>query len=135
MVRTTSGAPDGAAGARPSRPPAPGRTRTYAPATALEITRRPGELVATGWPVLVALPRKDVVGDVPDLSPDDRREGTLAATVRAVRTVAAVAGAALGPDPAGPGAGPGASAEIDRVEDPYGGLYVVSRWWIGEVGA
>ena len=46
----------------------------------LEITRRASELVATGWPVLFALSRKDFVGEVLDLPPDDRLEGTLAAT-------------------------------------------------------
>ncbi len=46
----------------------------------LEATRRLGELVDTGWPVLVALSRKDFVGEVLDLPPDDRLEGTLAAT-------------------------------------------------------
>ncbi len=46
----------------------------------LEITRRLGELVATGWPVLVSLSRKDFVGETLDLPPDERLEGTLAAT-------------------------------------------------------
>jgi len=46
----------------------------------LELTRRLDELVATGWPVLVALSRKDFVGETLDLSPGDRLEGTLAAT-------------------------------------------------------
>lgn len=46
----------------------------------LEVTRRAEELVATGWPVLFALSRKDFVGEVLDLPPDDRLEGTLAAT-------------------------------------------------------
>jgi dihydropteroate synthase len=46
----------------------------------VEVTRRLGELVATGWPVLVSLSRKDFVGEVLDLPPDDRLEGTLAAT-------------------------------------------------------
>jgi dihydropteroate synthase len=77
----------------------------------LAVTRRLDELVATGWPVLVALSRKDFVGEVLDLPPDDRLEGTLAATavsallgarvfrahdvaatVRVVRMVAAIAG-------------------------------------------
>lgn len=39
-----------------------------------------GRLVDTGWPVLVALSRKDFIGEVLDLPPDDRLEGTLAAT-------------------------------------------------------
>jgi dihydropteroate synthase len=46
----------------------------------LLLTRRTGVLVATGWPVLVAMSRKDFVGEVLDLPPDDRLEGTLAAT-------------------------------------------------------
>jgi dihydropteroate synthase len=46
----------------------------------LEITRRLGELVATGWPVLVALSNKDFVGETLDLPVTDRLEGTLAAT-------------------------------------------------------
>jgi len=46
----------------------------------LELTRRLDELVATGWPVLVALSRKDFVGETLDLPPDERLEGTLAAT-------------------------------------------------------
>jgi dihydropteroate synthase len=47
----------------------------------LDLTRRLGELVATGWPVLVALSRKDFVGETLDLPVDDRLAGTLAATV------------------------------------------------------
>ena len=46
----------------------------------LEVTRRLDELVSTGWPVLVSLSRKDFVGETLDLPPDDRLEGTLAAT-------------------------------------------------------
>jgi dihydropteroate synthase len=46
----------------------------------LEITRRLGEMVATGWPVLVALSNKDFVGETLDLPVDQRLEGTLAAT-------------------------------------------------------
>jgi dihydropteroate synthase len=46
----------------------------------LALTRRTDALVATGWPVLVAMSRKDFVGEVLDLPPDDRLEGTLAAT-------------------------------------------------------
>jgi dihydropteroate synthase len=45
------------------------------------VTRRLGELVDTGWPVLVSVSRKDFVGETLDLPPDDRLEGTLAATV------------------------------------------------------
>jgi dihydropteroate synthase len=46
----------------------------------LALTRDTGLLVATGWPVLMAMSRKDFVGEVLDLPPDDRLEGTLAAT-------------------------------------------------------
>ncbi len=46
----------------------------------LELTYRLDELVATGWPVLVALSRKDFVGETLDLPAADRLEGTLAAT-------------------------------------------------------
>ena len=46
----------------------------------LQATRRLPEMVATGWPVLVSLSRKDFIGEVLDLAPDDRLEGTLAAT-------------------------------------------------------
>ena len=46
----------------------------------LEVTRRLGELVDTGWPVLVSLSRKDFVGETLDLPPDERLNGTLAAT-------------------------------------------------------
>jgi dihydropteroate synthase len=46
----------------------------------LELTRRLDELVATGWPVLVALSNKDFIGETLDLPVDQRLEGTLAAT-------------------------------------------------------
>lgn len=46
----------------------------------LELTRRLDEVVATDWPVLVALSRKDFVGETLDLPPEERLEGTLAAT-------------------------------------------------------
>jgi dihydropteroate synthase len=46
----------------------------------LEATRRLDELVATGWPVLVALSNKDFVGETLDLPVDQRLTGTLAAT-------------------------------------------------------
>ena len=46
----------------------------------LEVTRRLDELVATGWPVLVSLSRKDFVGETLDLPVHDRLVGTLAAT-------------------------------------------------------
>ena len=46
----------------------------------LEITRRLAELVATDWPVLVALSNKDFIGETLDLPVTDRLAGTLAAT-------------------------------------------------------
>ena len=56
----------------------------------LELVRRSSELVSSGWPVLMALSRKDFVGETLDLPPDDRLEGTLAATA-----LAAAAGCAV----------------------------------------
>ena len=46
----------------------------------LEITRRLGEMVATGWPVLVSLSNKDFVGETLGLPVGERLTGTLAAT-------------------------------------------------------
>ncbi len=46
----------------------------------LTLTRRLDELVATGWPVLVSLSRKDFVGEALDLPVGERLYGTLAAT-------------------------------------------------------
>jgi len=54
------------------------------------LIRRSGELVATGWPVLMALSRKDFVGETLGLPPSERLEGTLAATA-----LAAAAGCAV----------------------------------------
>jgi dihydropteroate synthase len=54
----------------------------------LEITRRLGEMTATGWPVLVSLSHKDFVGETLDLPLGERMSGTLAATA-----VCALAGA------------------------------------------
>ncbi|HEX5496520.1 MAG TPA: dihydropteroate synthase [Mycobacteriales bacterium] len=45
----------------------------------LEVTRRLPELVATGWPVMVAVSNKDFIGETLDLPTDQRLEGTLAA--------------------------------------------------------
>ena len=56
----------------------------------LEITRRLGEMVATGWPVLVSLSNKDFVGETLDLPTQQRLTGTLAATA-----VCALAGARI----------------------------------------
>lgn len=46
----------------------------------LHLVRRTAALVRLGHPVLVALSRKDFVGESLDLPPQDRLEGTLAAT-------------------------------------------------------
>ncbi|MGS0684192.1 dihydropteroate synthase [Nakamurella sp. GG22] len=56
----------------------------------LELVNRTDELVATGWPVLMALSNKDFVGETLDLPVDQRLEGTLAATA-----IAAWQGAAI----------------------------------------
>ncbi|HVL86127.1 MAG TPA: dihydropteroate synthase [Pseudonocardia sp.] len=54
----------------------------------LELLRRCDELVATGWPVLMALSNKDFVGETLGVGLTERLEGTLAATA-----LAAAAGA------------------------------------------
>jgi dihydropteroate synthase len=46
----------------------------------LEVSRRLDELVATGWPVLVALSNKKFIGETLDLATGERLTGTLAAT-------------------------------------------------------
>ncbi len=56
----------------------------------LEVTRRLGEMVATGYPVLVSLSNKDFVGESLDLPVGERLTGTLAATA-----VCALAGARI----------------------------------------
>jgi dihydropteroate synthase len=56
----------------------------------LELTRRLGEMVDTGWPVLVSLSNKDFVGETLDLPVGERLVGTLAATA-----VCALAGARI----------------------------------------
>src|SRR6478735_7462519 len=56
----------------------------------LEVTRRLGEMVATGYPVLVSLSNKDFVGETLDLPVGSRLVGTLAATA-----VCALAGARI----------------------------------------
>lgn len=56
----------------------------------LELTRRLGEMVETGWPVLVSLSNKDFVGESLDLPVGSRLTGTLAATA-----VCALAGARI----------------------------------------
>ncbi|WP_235833685.1 dihydropteroate synthase [Aeromicrobium chenweiae] len=56
----------------------------------LELLRRVDEIVATGWPVLMALSNKDFIGETLGRPVDQRHEGTLAATA-----IAAAAGAAV----------------------------------------
>ncbi|MFE2756014.1 dihydropteroate synthase [Actinosynnema sp. NPDC059335] len=56
----------------------------------LELLRRLDELVATGWPVLMALSNKDFVGETLGADVDDRVDGTLAATSVAAWTGAKV---------------------------------------------
>lgn len=46
----------------------------------LEISRRLGEMTATGWPVLMAASRKDFVGEALGAAVEDRLAGTLAVT-------------------------------------------------------
>jgi dihydropteroate synthase len=46
----------------------------------LEITRRLGEMVAAGWPVLVSLSHKDFIGETLNVGPQQRLTGTLATT-------------------------------------------------------
>ena len=46
----------------------------------LAVSRRLDELVATGWPVLVALSNKKFIGETLDLETGDRLVGTIAAT-------------------------------------------------------
>ncbi|WP_293955030.1 dihydropteroate synthase [uncultured Corynebacterium sp.] len=46
----------------------------------LELLRRIDEIVATGWPVLMALSNKDFIGETVDKPVDQRVPGTLAAT-------------------------------------------------------
>jgi dihydropteroate synthase len=56
----------------------------------LELLRRLDELVATGWPVLMALSNKDFIGETLDVELIDRVDGTLAATSVAAWTGARV---------------------------------------------
>ncbi|MFI2708425.1 dihydropteroate synthase, partial [Nocardioides sp. CER28] len=56
----------------------------------LEVTRRVGEMVETGWPVLVSLSNKDFVGETLGRPAGERLSGTLAATA-----VCALAGARI----------------------------------------
>lgn len=49
-------------------------------AQSLALTGQLAQLVATGWPVLVALSRKDFIGETLCLPPSERLEGSLAVT-------------------------------------------------------
>lgn len=49
-------------------------------AHSLQLLRHTADLTALGYPILQALSRKDFVGESLDLPPDERLEGTLAAT-------------------------------------------------------
>jgi dihydropteroate synthase len=46
----------------------------------LEVTRRLGEMIDSGWPVLVSLSNKDFVGETLDVALDQRLVGTLSVT-------------------------------------------------------
>jgi dihydropteroate synthase len=46
----------------------------------LELTRRLGEMTATGWPVLMSASHKDFVGETLGAGIEDRLAGTLAVT-------------------------------------------------------
>lgn len=56
----------------------------------MEVSRQLASLTSTGWPVLVALSRKDFLGEALDLPPAERLEATLAMTA-----LSAVAGARI----------------------------------------
>ena len=56
----------------------------------LALRRRLDELVATGWPVLLALSNKDFVGETLGVELDERVDGTLAATALAAQAGARV---------------------------------------------
>jgi dihydropteroate synthase len=49
-------------------------------AHSLQVLRHTADLTRLGYPILQALSRKDFVGESLDLPPDERLEGTLAAT-------------------------------------------------------
>ncbi len=50
----------------------------------IELVRATAQVVELGWPTMLAVSRKDVIGESLDLPVDDRLEGTLAATAVAV---------------------------------------------------
>jgi dihydropteroate synthase len=82
LARTTALARDAvAAGVDPERVLVdPGHDFGKNTRHSLEVTRRLDELVATGWPVLVALSNKDFVGETLDVPLEARLTGTLVAT-------------------------------------------------------
>lgn len=51
----------------------------------LEVLRRLGELKELGYPILLGTSRKSVIGNVLNLEPKDRVEGTVATTVLGIR--------------------------------------------------
>jgi dihydropteroate synthase len=56
----------------------------------LELVRRIDELIGSGWPVLIAHSRKDIVGETLGQPPDERLEGGLAVAALSVLGGAAV---------------------------------------------
>ncbi|MGH9115360.1 MAG: dihydropteroate synthase [Acidimicrobiales bacterium] len=58
----------------------PGHDMGKTTSQTLQVTRHLGDLVATGWPVMVAVSNKDFVGETLDLAVHDRLAGTLAVT-------------------------------------------------------
>jgi dihydropteroate synthase len=61
----------------------PGHDFGKTTAHSLQVTRRLNELVATGWPVMVAMSNKDFIGETLDLPVTARLPGTLAVTALA----------------------------------------------------
>ena len=69
----------------------------------LEVTRRLGEMVATGCTILVSLSHKDFIGETLNAGPDERLTGTLATTAVCASLGARVFRARQGHrDPPGP---------------------------------
>ena len=82
----------------------------------LEVTRRLDELVATGWPVLVAVSNKKFLGETLDVDKDNRLEATLATTA-----LCAWAGWPRLPRPPGGGDPPGAGHGVEHRGHPAAG--------------
>ena len=68
----------------------PGFGFAKAPVQNLEMLRRFDEFVALGYPILAGTSRKSFIGEVLDLPPDRRLEGTLATVVWSVAKGAAI---------------------------------------------